>query len=239
MIPKIFVGTLHSGEGDYIKCIEAIHEQTAVDVTHVTISNLSEKQAHNELWQKWRENKAAHDLFVKIDADTVLSHKSVLSRIYECFARDQNITGLQAPLHDYMTNDLINGLNCFSTDVVFLDTYDDLFCDRQVDINHKKIMRQNELPQELCPAGFHCYHATEIQAFHYGFHRSLKNQVVQMSKVLHEWKLNHDKIRGLALIGAAKALNLTSHNYTDIEFQRCFTETIENYDKNLKILGLT
>lgn len=237
-IPKIFVGTLYSGEGDYVKCIEAINEQTSVLITHTVINRLPEREAHNALWQQWNVIKENYDLFVKIDADTVLCHGNVLSDIWELFVKNNRVTGVQAPLHDYMTDELINGLNCFSPRVKFNRTTDELFCDRNVDTCHDVVLRKQDLPQSMIPAGYHCHYSSEVQAFHYGFHRALKKQSLQLEKVLEQWKIYGDKLRGLALIGAAKSKSMNTHNYTDNQFQKCFDSVISNYEDNIKLLEL-
>ena len=55
---------------------------------HEIISGLREHEAHNKLWEKWNSVKAKHDLFVKIDADTVLNDEHSLAKIAELFERD-------------------------------------------------------------------------------------------------------------------------------------------------------
>jgi hypothetical protein len=231
--PKIFVGTMYCREGDFIDCCHAINKQTSVIITHHIIKDMPEKEAHNELWSAWRAAKQDHDMFVKIDADTVLTNNEILSEFWNVMQNNVRVTGIQAPLLDYFTDGYINGLNCFSPKVVFQDTTDGLFCDRRVDINHDMIIKATDVPQSLKPAGYHCYKATSEQAFHFGLHRALKNQHDIMSLVREAWTRNKDRIRGMALIGSSIITQFREggFNYVDEQFQTAFNTSTNNYDE--------
>ena len=236
--PKIFVGTMHTCEGDLETSLLHVQRQKGVVVTHYLVSGLKEKEAHNALWKAWRDGKNGHDLFVKVDADTVLSSPTTLAEIYELFHRNTRVTGLQAPLHDYMTNDFINGLNAFSPRVTFNDTQDELYCDRKVDVDHDIVLRGDDLPNSLRPAGLHCHYANEKQAFHYGVHRALKGQTVVLNKVHNAFVTHHhetqNRVRGFALIGSqfsTKFMHNRKFNYTDVEFLDAFEEAKQHYDE--------
>jgi hypothetical protein len=233
-LPRIFVGTMYVNEGDFPHCVDAILSQQGVTVSHTIISGLKEKEAHNALWKAWREAKKSNVLFVKVDADTVLRDSTTLQTIYAEFAKNERVTGLQAPLHDYMTDSLINGLNVFSNQVIFLDTKDELYCDRAVDVGHDITLRGRELPEVLTPAGYHCHHASERQAFHYGLHRMLKGQVQTMDLVFKAWSRSRDRVRLFALVGAhmsPRFINNRRFNYSDEEFELAFSEATQRYDE--------
>src|SRR5579885_446420 len=231
-LPRIFVGTMYTQEGEFEGCLKQIRAQKDVVVSHVIIANMKEKEAHNALWHAWRHQGPSHDLFVKVDADTILSSVHTLWMIWEQFKANPRVTGLQAPLHDYMTDSLINGLNAFSTKVVFNDTQDELYCDRKVDTNHDIILREKDLPASLKPAGFHCWNSTDQQAFHFGLHRMLKGQTTTMDQVFNAWVRDRDRTRLFALIGAHMAPRFTASrkfNYTDPEFVAAFEEASSRY----------
>lgn len=232
MIPRVFVGTLHSNEGELEHCKKAILEQNDVNVTHVIISGLPEKEAHNELWRSWREAKNDHDIFVKVDADTVLFTQTIIAQLWAIFDNNPRVTGVQAPLLDYFTDGYINGLNCFSPRVTFNDTVDGLFCDRGVDVNHDIVIRSTDVPPALKPAGWHCFHATPIQAFHYGLHRALKKQSSTLQLLKQAWERHRDEIRAYALIGASMASTSQGFcNYTDERFQQMFASVVNNFER--------
>lgn len=229
----MFVGTMYAGEGDYDGCVTAILGQRDVQVQYVSIADLPEKEAHNRLWNDWRTvQHSGFDMFVKVDADTVLAHDSVLLELSKLMRGNPRVTGIQAPLHDYFTDGFINGLNCFSPRVTFRDTADELFCDRHVDVDHDVVIRSDNVPPELRPAGHHCYHANEQQAFHFGLHRALKGQVQTINLVKQAWLRYDDRLRALALFGAAKAPTFLSRgfNYGDEKFQLAFHETLAHFD---------
>lgn len=241
--PRIFVGTMYVAEGDFERCIARIREQRDVEVTHHIVSNMREKEAHNSLWKAWRDNKDSHSLFVKVDADTVLESELTLRFIWEQFNANPRVTGLQAPLHDYMTDGLINGLNAFSPRVVFNDTRDELHCDRRVDVAHDIVLRSDDMPRQLIPAGFHAWHSTERQAFHYGLHRQLKNQTETIQRLFNAWNRAHDRIRGFAIMGSRVAhddafLVGRCFNYNDPEFENAFREAEGSYDEFIKTAHL-
>lgn len=232
-MPRVFVGTMYSGEGDFQHSIDRIRSQLNVVVTHFIVSGLKEKEAHNALWACWRQQRDSQDLFVKVDADTVLASTTTLAEICAVFKHDARVTGLQAPLNDYMTAGFINGLNAFSPRVSFNDTKDELYCDRQVDTGHDIVVRHPQLPSTLTPAGYHCHYSSERQAFHYGLHRMLKGQRDTLSRVTEAWNSNgRDRIRGFAVIGSQMAGRFFTDrrfNYTDPEFRAAFEEAERRY----------
>jgi hypothetical protein len=220
-------------EGDFQACVARIRAQDGVTVTHMIRADMAEKEAHNALWHGWREARANHDLFVKVDADTVLVSNHTLADIWALFAANPRVTGLQAPLHDYMTDGFINGLNSFSPRVVFNDTRDELYCDR-VDTGHDVVLRGADLPASLTPAGYHCHRATAQQAFHFGLHRALKGQHDIIARVEHAYVKHHDRIRAFALLGARAAPEFEQHrrfNYGDAEFQALYNLVCSDYDQ--------
>jgi len=82
--PRVFVGTLACGEAERVECSAAVAAQTGVSVTHAVIEDLPELEAHNALWDAWESAQAGHDLFVKIDADTVSHDRRRSKRLRRC-----------------------------------------------------------------------------------------------------------------------------------------------------------
>ncbi len=237
-MPKVFVGTLYSGESDYVTCLEHLQGQMDVEVTHFMVSHLPEKEAHEALWAEWRRVKADHDLFVKLDADVVLHSAIVLSEIHRALASAPGATGLQAPLNDFMTDREICGLNAYAPTVEFARGGDPLFCDRGMDVGNTRILRGGELPETLRPAGLHCFYANERQGFHYGVHRMMKAQKQVMLDVAQAFAVHCDRVRGFALIGAvscgkfmAGGKHAGKFSYTDAEFRDEYAVVEKNYDR--------
>ena len=231
--PRVFVGTLHSGEGDFPACEDAVRRQRGVVVQHSTFSGLPEKEAHNALWHAWREAQVGCSMFVKVDADTVLAHDEVLLELWRMMRANPRITGIQAPLLDYFTDGSINGLNCFSPRVTFNDTESDLFCDRGIDVDHDVVVKADGVPERLSPAGYHAFNPTDVQALHYGLHRALKGQASVIMRVRSAWLRHRDRHRALALIGAGLAPGFTAggFNYVDERFQAAARTALDRYDE--------
>lgn len=225
--PRIFVGTLACGEAELADCRQAVASQTGVAVTHVVIENLPELEAHNALWDAWDSHKVSCDLFVKIDADTVLARDTALAEVAALFA-DPEVTGAQILLHDYFTDRLIAGMNAFSPAVVFKRGTDKLYTDR-VDSNHKRVLK-GEPVAHLAPIGWHCLHPHPRQAFHFGLHRALKKQRDVIQRCAEVWLQQRDEARGWALAGAkAAGWRLRKEfDYADQRFEKAFLDCQSN-----------
>ena len=235
--PMIFVGTMYCGEGDYDECCDSILAQKGVTLQHNVIANEPEKVAHNRLWKSWRDvQHSGFDMFVKVDADTVLAHSEVFLELWHMIVANPRITGIQAPLLDNFTEGYINGLNCFTPRVTFQDTADELFCDRQVDVGHDVVIKSKDVTERLRPAGFHCHLATDTQCFHFGLHRALKGQNDVIAAVKRAWLRNQDRRRALALMGAqcAPLFVAGGFNYADDRFISAFEGVLRKYDDLLK-----
>ncbi|WP_227818027.1 glycosyltransferase family protein [Nitrogeniibacter aestuarii] len=219
--PRIFVGTLACGEAELEVCCSAIASQIGVQVTHRVISDQPEFEAHNLLWAAWGHAKADHDLFVKVDADTILNGDSALERIAALFA-DRRVTGAQMLLHDYFTDRLIAGLNAFSPRVEFRQASSRLFADH-ADRNHDLVLK-GDATAHLAPIGWHCKFPHSRQAFHFGLHRALKKQREVISRCAEVWLQQRDEARAWALAGAMSAgwRMRNSHDYANDRFEKAF-----------------
>lgn len=233
---KVFIGTMESGEIDFPECIKSIRSQTHKDSCHFVVSGLTEPEAHERLYEAWNEAKSEFDIFLKVDADTVLLHNNVVADIVTLFETDKRLTGIQAWLYDYISDRKIFGLGCMKNSVPLRSGTHALYPDR-VDEYHDKVLRGDELPLSLNPAGNHCMHPSNRQAFHYGLHRTLKNQHEAIACVKRAWLKEHDHSRGFVLLGSMMAHQFASHlcfNYLDQEFESAFQIAEVQYESLLK-----
>jgi hypothetical protein len=234
MTPRIFVGTMYSGESEYHESREKILNQSDVSVEHHVIQGLREFEAHNELWSAWNSRKDRFDLFIKVDADTIIDDTRMFSKIYSEFRNNPRLTGMQIPLHDYFTNDLIFGLNCFSPRVVFVPASSRLHADH-ADRGHDQVMKGNSV-LHLTPAGRHCADPTMQQSFHYGLHRMKKNQTETIRKVCNAWRSLGGDGRLFALYGAECAITQgVDHDYSAASFETAYRNASQNPHDEVRI----
>lgn len=233
--PRIFVGTLACGEAEFEECCKAIQEQAGVVVTHQVIADKSEYEAHNLLWAAWEIARPMHDLFVKIDADTILNRPTALSEIYGLFRDNNRVTGAQVSLWDYFTDSAINGLNAFSPRVKFRKSKSRLFADH-ADYGHDIVLK-HEATAHLAPIGWHAKYPYARQAFHYGFHRLLKGQNDTIAKLITAYQLKGEDGRAWAVAGAGCAKDLLTrwvrflpmkHSFYERYFTLCSDEQYRN-----------
>ena len=227
--PRIFVGTLFVDEAEFLDCKKAIDSQRNIHCKHHIIEKLPEKEAHDALWDAWNKVKSDFDLFVKVDADTVLKGTDALASIAALFSKSDDITGAQIPLRDYYTAKLIVGLNCFTPAVIFSPSKSRLFCDR-VDGNHKRVLRGADVAH-LAPIGFHGLAPKPEQAFYFGFHRALKKQKNIIRDVATAFIELGGEGRMYALAGA-KAAGFWARpiDYKSAQFRKKFEKAAEMND---------
>jgi hypothetical protein len=234
---------MYCGEAEYEECKRLVSAQEDVAVEQFCLENLPEYEAHNALWTAWNDRKQQFDLFIKIDADTLIDDPKMFSRIYKEFAQNPRLTGMQVPLHDYFMDGPVFGLNCFSPKVVFTPAPSKLYADR-ADSGHD-ITYKHEKVAHLTPAGRHCAYPTDRQAFHFGLHRMKKNQLENIAKVYHAWKKHGGHGRLLALRGAMAALAMRpGHDYADATFNNAFEtfsahENLHEVEAFAKSIGAT
>ena len=220
---------MYAGEAEFEACQSAMARQRNVEIKHTVIRNLGEDEAHRALWQAWDAVKSSFDMFAKIDGDTILVDDDALRRIWDLFAADPDVTGVQVQLHDYFTDELISGLNFFSPVVEFKKPPNRLLCDR-VDTNHKTVLK-GDVVAHLAPIGYHCKAPHPLQAFHFGLHRMFKKQTDVIAKVARVYLDKGGEGRMWALGGAMSAsFWMRGHyDYNDAKFTKAF-EKLQNAD---------
>jgi hypothetical protein len=227
MIPKILITTMYCGEAEYDLCLKTINEQIDVNVTHFLVENEPEHKAHNEIFTMWNNSRKDFDFLVKIDADTILCSNDILKKIATKFAENPRLTGLQLYLYDYFTETNILGLTCLKNTIEIILSKDPLKPDRGGEWKHDIVLRGEQVP-DILPAGLHCVNPSNLQAFHYGLHRFLKNQTDKILLTANAWMKHQDEARRYALLGAMASVDfkstLANFSYTDAEFIKSFSK---------------
>jgi hypothetical protein len=221
--PQFLVCTMWCGEPDYNHCVRAIARQKDVVVQHQIISYLPEREAHNVVYEAF--NRAGpYWIRAKIDADVELLDDNVLARVAQRFVEKPMAHGIDPTVLDYMTDaELHAGVAFYTYHVQFGVQTDGLLCDRGM------VLRSDEhwLGLDIGPVGKHMYHANELTAFRYGFHRGLKRQETVRLQVKAAYERHRDAIRAMALKGFDAGLKLergAGHNYGDETLMSAFRQ---------------
>ena len=225
--------TLACGEAELQVCKEAIAEQEYVHVEHLVFEGYSELEGHKHLFGAWNKKRHEFDLFVKIDADTILEHPKALFQLWCYFRDNSDLTAVQTGLLDYFTNTMIAGLNSFSSDVTFSMPNDTLYCDRISENGHRKVLKPNDT-LEIYPIARHCVAPHDKQSFHYGYRRWMKGQTDIIKNCLVAWQEIGGDGRFWALIGAREAymFRLKDASYDNETFMTLFDNAKQNINTN-------
>ena len=169
---KILVGTLHAIENELDQCLAAIQGQTHPAHDSFIISGKPNKAAHDELYQTFMDRAGDVDLFIKIDADMVITRPTFFQEVVERFTAEPEMTHLLIAVHDWMTDRLIMGMHVFRSSHRWhcsADSRESLFVD-MVDVE-EKVTKDRDV---LAPAAIHCGDPSPFQAFHFGLHKAVK-----------------------------------------------------------------
>ncbi len=70
---KILIGILYCIENERDACVKSIEAQTHRDFDYFIVENLPKKEAHHQLYTRFAASATEYDIFVKLDADMVIS----------------------------------------------------------------------------------------------------------------------------------------------------------------------
>jgi hypothetical protein len=213
--PRALVLSMYSGEQEFKSCHEALSGQLFTSFAHLVIEDLPNRQAHAELYRSIMAERANYDLFIKLDADMVLTGRDALSRIVACFEQVPDLDHLVFGVADWFTGADIIGLHAFSNRVSW-ETHDErLFVDPDPHFPGRKLVVSHPRP----PLVAHSPDPSPFQAFQFGVHRDVKacqRGISAGSRQAHaarvhwsylgrlwrHYRLNSDHRLGLAVLGA-------------------------------------
>ena len=210
---------MYSAENEFMESRNSALNQKYCRVEHYVIKDLNEFDAHNLLWKVLNSRSESYDLFVKLDADTILRRSNLFHTAHERLI-SRNFDGIQLSLFDYYSQSSIYGLGIFLPKVRFMQSRSRLFADRAIDRHLFKIGQNLDI-DFLEDAGFHCRYPSAEQSYRYGLHRWKKGQFNLIRLVHKNWIIERDSARGWALIGAimAEKKRFISVNYGGKNFQ--------------------
>ena len=222
---KVKIITLYCGENEFDMCVEMANSQRcAFSFEQVFIKNKANAEAHNELYKIIMDQANNFDYFVKLDADMVFNGEESLQQIIT-MAIESGADVFSIPVHDYMTDSMIWGLNVYKSGVKWLLGTDDLFTDQQRLDGAYVAAKKSLLESESLVS--HAENPSDFQAFIFGIHRAAKvvqvetdkfllghawGQLNTLFKVVNAYKKYGDEKRALAIIGAYFTLNKLNRN---------------------------
>lgn len=174
--PRLLILTLYSGENEFAQCIEAIQNQTYTNWKHEVFRFLPNLEAHQALYNKIMDSREDFNLFLKIDADMVLSKKDALTDIVQCFKREPDLDHAVFSVRDWYSQTNIMGLHAYTNRVSWPAINEKLFVDPDPQIKGYKKLFWNE----PAPVADHSPNPTLEDAFLFGLHKALK--VVQRDR---------------------------------------------------------
>ena len=107
---------MYSIENEYQECLEKIaHQECDFDVFKV--EQLTNKEAHLTLYDTFMKKSEDYDLFIKVDADMVITRNSFFTEVQEFFRNHKNVDLLAIAVNDFFTDRLIYGLHVNNSNV--------------------------------------------------------------------------------------------------------------------------
>lgn len=167
---RIYIGTLFSGENELEACRESVKRQTCPYITHEIFSHLPNKEAHETLYARFMELQGQFDYFIKLDADMVLVHESVIEEMVALFRSHDRLDHGVFTVQDWYSGTPIKGLHMFTPRVTWKRSRENLFVDEAP-------MREGEkhfFSGPPSPVAYHSPDPSLEEAFLFGFHRGLK-----------------------------------------------------------------
>ena len=224
---KVLFLVMYSGEGDYEKSIESAKEQHNIDPSFYIVKNLPMQEAHLAIYSYWNEHSNEFDMFVKLDADFVLTDNYKIYSIWQTIS-NTNIASSVIWVHDFLRNRLIPGLVVGTKHCRF--NLDNVKAKAQFDTNVYLIddsyIRNEYVSGILVPAALHGYYSYPIQLFAQGVKRRIRQQNDVYHEASNEFKKAPENLRFMFLIGWQLGGSLLSndYNYTDNKFIEYFTK---------------
>lgn len=212
---RLKIITLYSGEKEYGESKKSVKRQKvrhSVDVSF--IENKTKPEAHGLLYEMIMSERHSYDYFIKLDADMIFTDDGAVEKIIQ-YAVESGSDIFSIPVHDFLTDSMIWGLNVYRSGVRWFVDSESLFTDQQrlngCFSSSKRYLKKDESLVS------HASMADDFQGFVFGIHRAAK--IVQKSEknvklghsyiqlktiklVLSAWKKDKNRVRGWALIGA-------------------------------------
>jgi hypothetical protein len=169
---KILIGLVRCIENEFEACLQSIKDQTHKDWEIFFIENLPKKEAHDQLYGTFMRRSGEFDLFIKVDADMVLSRPTLFEEIVSEMNKRPHSDHFQIGVWDYFTDQLIYAFHAYRSSVKWNIQNEQYFTDS---IHYKTHCTEfMDINGPLAPAAQHSPNPSPFQAFHFGIHKAVK-----------------------------------------------------------------
>ena len=114
---KLLIGTMRTIENEFDQCVAAIRKQKGCDFEHFVIENMPHKEAHQALYNRFMENASTFDVFVKVDADMVITRDDFFAKLASRFVSAPAMDQLTVAIHDFFPDRITEGLHSWRNTV--------------------------------------------------------------------------------------------------------------------------
>lgn len=169
---RLKIITLYSGEKEYGESKKSVKRQKvrhSVDVSF--IENKTKPEAHGLLYEMIMSERHSYDYFIKLDADMIFTDDGAVEKIIQ-YAVESGSDIFSIPVHDFLTDSMIWGLNVYRSGVRWFVDSESLFTDQQrlngCFSSSKRYLKKDESLVS------HASMADDFQGFVFGIHRAAK-----------------------------------------------------------------
>ena len=99
------------------------------------IEHMAEKAAHDQLYSRFMHNASEYDLFLKLDADMILTDPGKLGAAVALFEESPELDHAVFTVQDWMTDSAIVGIHMYRSRVRWAQHDDVLFSDTPPELN--------------------------------------------------------------------------------------------------------
>ena len=215
---QVLVGTLYSGENEFEQCVEMLTCQSYCHRTQFAVEHMAERAAHDELYTRFMHDAGEYDLFLKLDADMVLSDSESLAAAVALFEKSPDLDHAVFTVKDWMTGTEIVGIHMYRSHVRWPK------CTGRVMTDPTPVLqgaRQVFARRPPSPLAVHSPDPNPAQAFRFGLRCAIKafqigHEPARPVQAIAHWRrlkrlwCHFDEVRdqrlGLALMAAEHAL---------------------------------
>ena len=195
--PRVYVGTLYSGEVEIEACRASVQAQHFDNLVQEVIEFLPNREAHDTLYRRFMSLRKDYDYLIKLDADMEFVDDRAVAKLVAFFQDNTGLDHLQLTVHDFYTDTSVFGVHCYSNrcrweasaeDVLFVDPFPAIAGERLA-------LYARNAGDNLVR---HAFGQRRSDAYAFGYHKAMK--LTQPGRVRRDSSqvFNHwNNIRGL------------------------------------------